>query len=516
MSSRENDKVYNAALEQLHRRECRRSLLSFSKYTHPRWSSGRHHIKMCHYLELLARKANCPDCGHPITKLNINAPPRHTKTELCSRRFPAWYLGQDPTRQILNAQATGQLAMDTGADVRNIVREPEYRRIFPNVELMPDAQAAGRWVTKEGGIYYAAGVDGTTVGRGAHLLVMDDLVKGREAADSVRMRDIAGNWYFANAITRLMPDAIQLLIATRWHEDDPTGRILTPQDMWRPTNDPQFFCAGDWHVLRLRAIENVGTTREQALWPEWYNLDYLQSLRKTMVEGGRGREWQAQYQQEPVAEEGTYLKRKWFEDRYEEAPPARAYIVTDFAVTKQAQRKDPDRTEIGVVGYHSDGRVYVLDWSTIIDTPDVWIRELLRLIKQYRPYGVFGEKGIIRNAVEPSIQEAMRKEKTYARFVWMSTQGDKMARGRPLQAMASCGRIVFPRYSPWAENMIDELVAVGGGGRYDDKFDALAHFCLAIDRNSPAVSKGINRRSHAKKDPWQPVRVGTRDRWKTA
>jgi hypothetical protein len=77
-------------------------------------------------------------------------PPRHGKSELASRRCPAFYLGHYPERQFLSISATADLAADFGRDVRNLISSPEYACLFDTV-LAPDSHAKGKWHTSAGG-----------------------------------------------------------------------------------------------------------------------------------------------------------------------------------------------------------------------------------------------------------------------------------------------------------------------------------------------------------------------------
>lgn len=151
----------SSADELLKRRSARRSLLGFARYTHPTWQDGTHHEIVCAALERLFRGE--------VKKLMISAPPRHAKTELATRRFPAWILGHAPNMQIMCITYSDDLARDNGADVLGIVKDPLYRNVFPGVGLREDSQAAGRWRTQQGGIYYAAGFGGGLTGRGFRL-----------------------------------------------------------------------------------------------------------------------------------------------------------------------------------------------------------------------------------------------------------------------------------------------------------------------------------------------------------
>jgi predicted phage terminase large subunit-like protein len=397
----------------------------------------------------------------------IEAPPRHGKSEIASRRFPAWYLGRNPERQIISASYNDLLATDIGRDVRNIVRGRDYQNVFPGIELAEDSAAAGRWHTNKGGAYLATGVGGTMTGYGAHVLSIDDPHKNREEADSQRIRDNIWNWYTSTAVTRLMPGGAIVMMLTRWHEDDLAARALDSEE---------------WVVVKLPAIFDEGTSEERALWPEWYPLEALHERRKVLPP----RDWAALYQQEPRAEQGTYIQRAWFDDRYD-APPGmvNVYMASDFAVAEPREGRDPDYTEHGVFGLGADDMLYVLDWWHGQTTPDVWIEELVRLVKMWKPIAWFGEGGVIRHAIEPFLVRRMRETKTYTRTEWLNPIRDKATHGRAFQARAAMGRVRLPR-TLWAERIVSQWVGFPGG-THDDAFDAIGKMCRALDEAHPAT-----------------------------
>lgn len=461
------------------------SLLPFVEYTHPRWQSGAHHRLICDKLEAVERGE--------IKRLLIEAPPRHSKSELASRRFPAWYIGKHPDRQIITASYNDLLGTDIGRDVRNIVRDPSFARIFSGVNLAEDSAAAGRWHTNQGGSYLATGVGGTMTGYGAHLAIIDDPIKNREEADSERHRDNVWHWYTSTLYTRLMPGGAIVLMMTRWHEDDLAARVQKSEQ---------------WDVLHLPAIANEGQD-EQALWPEWFGLDKLHEIRKVLPP----RDWAALYQQEPRADQGTYIQRAWFDERYTEAPKhLNTYIVSDFAITEAKEGKDPDYTEHGVFGLAPDDKLYVLDWWSGQTTTDIWVDELLRLIAKWKPVCWFGEGGVVGKTVQPMMDRMMLEQRIYCRTERLSPIADKASRGRAFQGRAHARRVVFPASCIWAERVINQCVAFPGGS-HDDAFDVMAWMGLAIDQAHPALAP--NDRAKKPRDLWAKPPNNERG-WKTS
>ena len=278
--------LLDAARELVRRQDAAEDLISFTEYSHPQYKTAAHH-------RLIAQKLQQVERGE-ISRLMIFMPPRHGKSELASRRFPAWYLGRHPERQIITASYNADLASDFGRDVRNIVGSADFRNVFA-ITLAQDSQAANGWHTNKGGSYVAAGVGTAITGRGAHILLIDDPVKDRADADSELVRKATWDWYRSTAYTRLMPGGAIIIIQTRWHEDDLAGRLLD----------------SSWDVLSLQALaeddDPLNRKVGEALWPAWYNREVLDRTRTVVGD----REWSALYQQKPQADEGEYFKREW-------------------------------------------------------------------------------------------------------------------------------------------------------------------------------------------------------------
>lgn len=390
-----------------------------------------------------------------IDRLMIFMPPRHGKSELASKRFPAWCLGKNPKRQIIAASYNSDLANDFGRNVRNIVASPEFTQVFQGVTLAADSQAANRMNTNHGGAYVAAGVGTAVTGRGADIALIDDPFKDREEADSERRRDLVWDWYRSTLYTRLMPGGAVVLIQTRWHEDDLAGRLLEHD-------------AGQWTVLELPALDD----ERGALWPEWYPESTLLRIKDTIG----SREWSALYQQRPQPDEGTFFQRHWFKE-WETLPDLRLYGTSDYAVTDGGG----DYTVHRVWGVDASGAVYRVDGWRGQTTSDVWIEEKLNLIAKHKPLAWFGEAGVIQKAVEPMLVKRMRERKVFCRLEWLPSIADKPTRARSFQAMAASGRVYFERDADLSEFLVFPA------GKHDDEVDVAGMIGRALDQAHPAI-----------------------------
>ena len=449
--------------KELAARGARKSLLAFTEFTNPLYVRAGHHERICDRLEAVERG--------DIDRLMIFMPPRHGKSELASKRFPAWCLGRDPKRQIIAASYNSDLANDFGRNVRNLVNEPEFSQVFPGVTLAPDSQAANRMNTNHKGAYVAAGVGTAVTGRGAHIALIDDPFKDREEADSERRRDLVWDWYRSTLYTRLMPGGAIVLIQTRWHEDDLAGRILEQE-------------ADQWEVLELPAISPEGT----ALWPEWYPIEALERIKATVGP----REFSALYQQRPQPDEGTFFKREWFQT-WDKLPEMRFYGTSDYAVTDGGG----DFTVHRVWGIDGKGDAYRVGGWRGQTASDEWIERKLDLIAKWKPLCWFGEGGVIQKAVEPMLRRRMRERNVHCRLEWLPSVADKPTRARSFQAMAATGRVYFEPGADIGEHLVFPA------GKNDDDVDCSSLIGRAIDQAHPAIVRAIENK-------------GPRDRWDKA
>lgn len=480
--------------ELLRRQRARRSYADFCRYIAPDEPPGEHH--------LLITAAGDRIIAGELRRVLIMMPPGSAKSTYATVRLPPYFLGRLGRKGLITASWGDELAEMFGGRVRNIIASREFQNVFPGVQLSADTRAKGEWNTNSGGYFFAVGVGGGVAGRRADMGVIDDPFKNREDADSPTRREKVWAWYVNDFRTRLKPDATILLIQTRWHEDDLAGRILPEgwngESGWVTARDGE-----QWFVICLPAQAREGDILGRApgewLWTDWFNEGFWEQTKKTALLHDV-RTWNSLYQQTPIDSEGTFFQRSWFANRYDELPKhLNRFIAGDFATRDGAG----DYTELGDFGVSSAEEVcvYVADWFSGQVRSDVWTEQLLTMADDAKALGFIGEMGPIRRAVEPWLEKRMRETGKFVRCHWlqaMSRESDsvngKAAGARAFQALASQGRIRFPR-TEWAERVIDQLCKFPAG-TLDDAVDVCGLFGRFIANTwaaiEPEVPKTIN------------------------
>lgn len=463
-----------AAAEILRRREARRSLLAYTEYTFPQYRTASPHKLIADGLEAVERG--------DIKRLMISVPPRGGKSELVSRRFPAWVLGRNPGVEIISATYSGEFAADFGREVRGIILDQEHVRVFPDCQIDPFNKSVDNWATTNKGKYRAIGVEGSATGRGSDFFIIDDPVKDRKEADSETTQKRTWDFYRAVAYTRLSANGRIIVCQTRWHDEDLSGKL---EQLEKRGGDK-------WHKIIIPAIDADGAS----FWNERFPLERLAAIR---MNSGQ-REWSALYMQRPQPEDGTFFRREWFDlNRYDEVPKS----LNVYATSDHAQSDDKgDYTVFVVWGIDPKGDLYWLDSWRGRTTPDKWMMEVIPLIRRHKPLCWFAEGDAIFKAVEPFIRRQMIESKAMCRIEKLSTAGDKSAKAQSYQAMASLGRVHLPWTTP-ADEAIGEAISFPTGA-HDDITDCGSNMARALMQSHPAIVQ--TKPKEPERDSWGYLR----------
>jgi len=303
---------------------CKTNFLEFIDHMWDGFICGRHHKIFAEKLEGIANGT--------IKRLIVNMPPRHTKSEFASTYFPAWIMGRDPSRKIMQTTHTGELAVRFGRKVRNMMDSDIYKQIFPEVSLSSDSKSAGRWETNKSGEYFAAGVGGAITGRGADLLIIDDPHSEQDAMSPTAMES-CWEWYTSGPRQRLQPGGSIVLVMTRWSGIDLTAKLLEAQ---------KEALADQWEVVEFPAIF---PETENPLWEEFWSLEELLKVKASLPV----MKWNAQWMQTPTSEEGSIVKREWWQKWESDSLPNVSYIIQSYD-TAFSKKENADYSAISTWG----------------------------------------------------------------------------------------------------------------------------------------------------------------------
>jgi len=404
--------------------------------------------------------------------LMVFMPPGSAKSTYVDVVFVPWFMARLPKQNVILTSYGSDLARKQGRRARQLVKSRSFSSLF-DCRLSTESSAADEWSLTNGSEYMAGGILSGVTGNRADLLLVDDPVKGREEADSETIRKKIRAAYDDDLTTRLKPGGRQVIIQTRWHEDDLSGSIL-PEDWNGESGIIQGRDGRRWRVICLPAQatdgDPLGRKPGEYLWPEWFPETHWAPFKVNQ------RTWSALYQQKPQPDEGTFFQRSWFKE-WETRPDLRYYGSSDYAVTDG----DGDYTVHRIWGIDAGGQLYRVDGWRGQATSDVWIEKKLDLIAKYKPLAWFGEGGVIQKAVEPMLKRRMIERKTFCRLEWLPSVHDKPTRARSFQAMAASGRVLFERGADLGEFLSFPA------GKHDDEVDTASLIGRAIDQAHPAM-----------------------------
>ena len=426
--------------------DCRKDFLSFVKYI---WGDtfveGRHH-------KIIADKFNRIAQGK-LKRLIVCLPPRHSKSEFASTYLPAWMMGLNGSLKVIQCTHTAELAVRFGRKVRNLIDSEDFQHIFPDLKLQADNKSAGRWTTNQDGESFYAGVGGAITGRGADLLIIDDPHSEQDAL-SPKSLESAYEWYTSGPRQRLQPGGTIIIVMTRWSTKDLVGKLLKKQD-----ND----FSDNWEMIEFPAIM---PETDNPLWGEYWKKEELLGVKASLPVA----KWNAQWMQNPTAEEGAIVKREWWKNWHEEKVPPYDYVIQSYD-TAFSKKETADYSAITTWAIFEQGEddspnIILLDAKRVrVDFP-----ELKRLAwdeyKYWEPDCVLIEA----KASGTPLTHELRRMGIPVTSYTPSRGQDKIARMNSVAPIFESGMVWIPD-EPFAEEVMEEMASFPYGD-YDDYCDS--------------------------------------------
>ncbi|WP_439287565.1 phage terminase large subunit [Lonepinella sp. BR2904] len=456
-------------LNEIRLEKARQSLTHFTLQTKPDFITGWFNQLIAKELQQFYQ--NVVDGKQP--RLMIFAPPRSGKSELFSRRFPAWAFGKNPNLQMIACSYSADLSSRMNRDVQRIIEDERYAEIFPSVGLNSKniATLAGKPLRNSEifeivgykGAYRSAGVGGGITGMGADIAIIDDPVKDAKEANSQTVRDSVWDWYTTTLYTRLSPNSGVLLGMTRWHEDDLAGRLI--QEMQQ---------GGDqWRIVSFPAIaeqDEEYRLEGEPLHPERYPLERLEKIK-----GAVGTHtWNALYQQRPSSKGGGIIKGEWFK-RYQIPSVIRTKSI--YIDTAQKTKEHNDYTVMLVAGLGEDGNIYLLDlvrgkWEAPDleqKLKDLWVKH-----KADRSTGILVRANIEDKSSGTSLIQKIKRDRSIPVNA-VQVDADKYTRVLGVQGYIESGRVSLPENATWVSDFVAECEAFTAtdSHKHDDQVDTL-------------------------------------------
>ncbi len=440
----------------------RRALLDFVLYTYPDYQPNWHHVELCKLLDRFV--------AGDIKRLMVFLPPRHGKSELVSRRLPAFILGKYPDDSVIAASYGADLASMMNRDVQRIIDGEKYTDVFPGTKLFGEnvrTTAQGNYlrnsdifeVVGHKGYYKSSGVGGAITGMGCKWGIIDDPIKNRAEAESQVYRDSLWGWYTSTFYTRLEKDARILVTVTRWHEDDLAGRLLR---LAKESPD-----ADQWEVFSLPAIadgELLDCDPRQpgeVLWPDKYPQADMLKIKATIG----SYEWSALYQQRPSSPAGNILNRSWWK-YYRQAPSKFDIVIQSWDCTF----KDSAGTDyvVGQVWGRLGADKYLIDQVRArMDFPATIAA--VRALSGKWP--IARAKLVEDKANGPAVIATLKRE--IPGLIAVEPEGGKVVRAWSVSPDIEAGNVYLPESAEWVSDFVEECASFPNG-THDDQVDAMS------------------------------------------
>ncbi|MDX1974445.1 MAG: phage terminase large subunit [Rickettsiales bacterium] len=411
------------------------------------------------HIELIADYLEAARRGE-ITRLIINLPPRSLKSTCVSVAWPAWILGHDPSARIMAASYASNLALKHSLDSRAVITSDWYRHIFPHTLLTRDQNEKQKFMTTRRGFRFSTSVGASAIGEGGNFLIIDDPQTPAQAM-SPQGREWANSWFDHSFSTRLddKKKGVMVLVMQRLHEQDLTGYLLkkggwdcvslpaiAPRDM-------EYTIAGKRYERQVGSL--LHAAREDAALTERAKIEL----------GSAG--FAAQYQQQPMPEEGAMF-RPWWLKRHSHTPPGYQRCVQSWdTAIKAADHHDASAC---LTFLEHEGVSYLAEALVVrLEYPDLK-RAVLAQAKRWNADAILMED----KASGQQLLQDIRRE-THLPLIAIQPKGSKHTRAAAISALIEAGKLSLPEQACWLADFEKELFSFPAS-EHDDQIDALSQY----------------------------------------
>ena len=408
----------------------------------------------------------------------IQAPPQHGKSSQIVD-FISWVAGQNPDLKTIYTSFSKRLGTRANLRLQKIFSSEKYKKVFPDTKLSAKETDHHKHYTRNrelieyvdhDGFFRNTTVKGPITGESLDFGIIDDPIKGRKQAESANERDTVWDWFTDDFFTRFSEDAGMLWIVTRWHHDDPSGRLIK--------SNP-----GDVKVFKYPAIaieDEKNRKVNEALFPEHKSLDFLLKRKEKMPSAS----WEALYQQNPSVIGGDIIKSEWWKFyNSDERPKFFQKVIQSWDLTFDRNKKDPHKNDYvvgtvwGVATINRRMRAYLLDMVRQKANFNEQIRLFAELTK--RNSGAF--KKYVEKAANGAALVTFLENKISGIEAVPVVGGDKVARMIAVSPWVEMGQVFLPnpKEEPWVQTYLNEFTEFPSGDN-DDQVDSTSQALFQI------------------------------------
>ena len=392
-------------------------------------------------------------------KLVIQAPPQHGKSVQIID-FISWLAGKLPEYKTIYTSFSERLGTRANLRLQRIFDSDIYSRIFPDTKLSPKGAKLGalrnmdmlEYVGHDGSFRNTT-VRGSITGETLDLGIIDDPIRGRADANSITVRDSTWDWFTDDFFTRFSEEAGLLAILTRWHVDDPIGRLLETDKTVKVLSYPAIAIHDEKH-------RKAG----EALFPEHKSIEFLLERKKIMPPAN----FEALYQQNPFITDGGIFKTEWFKS-YRTLPKLKFTVIT--VDTAQKTKEQNDYSVFALWGQGEDGNAYLIDilrgkW----EAPDLIKMAKIFWYKHVPNFNIRSMNVEDKVSGTTLIQTLSQSTEPVIPIKAVQRNIDKITRANDVAPFIESGRVYLPEKAEWLNDFIVEHAQFPNGA-HDDQVD---------------------------------------------